>query len=119
MIHPHQNGEIRDEQKHFGISLHGKFFFLSLAVLSQARGDGETSLPAAFLADFCAVTNSLSKAASAAQTFEMSWTHRQGEDVRLLFDVMSLLSSSKVEAICFKSSGFDGNNGNLFFGDNT
>jgi hypothetical protein len=95
-------------------------YCVGFALWSIAQPDDgmEKSAQSSAINDFWAVSNSVYKAAYWASVLDERQTYfpaREVEQVRFLFDLMSLLSTSRVEVICFKSSGIDANRGHLSF----
>ena len=93
---------------------------VGFAILSIAQPDDvvEGAAQPNSFHDFWAVSNSVSRAADWASVLDGRQSYFPGEGIeqaRVLFDLMGLISTSKVEVICFKSSDIDANRGHLSF----
>ena len=95
---------------------------LTLPVTAQTQYDDLiAAYPAPSFAadDFRAISSSVCKAAATNWSGALEWNNyipnAEIEQIRFLFDLMGIISTSKVSVICHKSSGANANEGNLSF----
>jgi len=117
---------MKNQKKMFYCMLSAAVFFVPMVVRSQVFNPIDWSsspLSSRITEDFFALSNCLHKAIDVAEkemrgeieASEKSFPRDTLQHVSWLFNVMSIISTSKVEVICFCSSGFNARSEILLF----